>query len=239
LKDIKGGDTLIWAVSAEHPDLEGFAGHQVVTAVEPTNSNAENTAKKLVYTKYYRLRSCPLILDPDAFCDEKQVKNQLLQYVKKANLADPNDRRLVVLDDTLLNVVGSAPMKLNREQLLAKFLAKCEPFFALHKEDELASCAPMKGHMTPITISEAIRQGRKKVTVIDGLDDYPINIEGLSEQLRKRYATNVSEQLVSVTKTRQQMQLTAQGAHAKSIGQWLQSSFGVPVELIVVNPKGK
>lgn len=89
------------------------------------------------------------------------------------------------------------------------------------------------GEVKPVTITTKVRQGRKHITSVVGVESFAIEPEELAGMLQKKFAAAVSVQPLP-GKGDKGSECLAQGALASKISTFLHEEFGVPPEHVII-----
>ncbi|XP_078703917.1 eukaryotic translation initiation factor 2D-like [Branchiostoma floridae x Branchiostoma belcheri] len=125
----------------------------------------------------------------------QQVREFLTQYVKENELADPNNRRFVVVDPLLCDALrqkGEDLTHLAWEDLFARCCDKMSPCAQLIFPGQQPVLK--KGKLEPIDVQVQQRSGNKKVTLIYNLEGFGIRPDAFAHllQLRVQASTAVN-----------------------------------------------
>lgn len=96
-----------------------------------------------------------------------------------------------------------------------------------------------RAELKPVTIRTEMRQGNKKVTWIEGLEEYLISPAALCKELSKALGGAGTTEDVPASKGKGRTAVVVQGDHGKKVAAHLMSLYGLPKEYIAVQSKKK
>ncbi|XP_008485008.1 eukaryotic translation initiation factor 2D [Diaphorina citri] len=110
----------------------------------------------------------------------KDIKKHIVDYVSKEKLQDDTNKTLVHLNDTLkamlLSKTTSEDIVITYEQLIKEITGKMtQSYQVTMNNDQILS--QYKGKLKPIDLQVATRSGNKKVTLVNNLDVYGIDLK--------------------------------------------------------------
>lgn len=153
-----------------------------------------------------------------------EVRAAIRSYVKENELQDPQDKSLVCMDPRLSDVAACCSERLNWEELFNRVLSRMQP---AHEVTPAGGGSPVvhRGALLPISFAVAQRTGNKKVTLVEGLEAYGIDISQLAHEVQVGVAASTSVTPLANGK----QQLLVQGNQVAFLERLLTgSSYGVP-----------
>ncbi|XP_018326001.1 eukaryotic translation initiation factor 2D isoform X2 [Agrilus planipennis] len=156
---------------------------------------------------------------------KSEVRSYIKEYVKLHNLQNENDPKKVKV-----NVVFGSLFKetdvVTWEELFQKLFTSMGSCFKIqNSQTEVVQ----KGKLDPIVLSVAIRTGNKKVTLVDNLEIYGINIENFAKECQQNVAASTS---INTIKGKKSRQLLVQGNQIVFITSHLQNKYKIPKKYI-------
>ncbi|KAK8786374.1 hypothetical protein V5799_023848 [Amblyomma americanum] len=224
LKETSPGVQSIVSVRREHPRLRGVC-HMDLPPVEPPKADGYRfpTIRELrtitaAVLPLFPGRSKGRALGLD------EVRAVIRGYVKENELQDPQDKSLVCMDPRLSDVAACSSERLSWEELFNRVLSRMQP---AHEVTPAGGGTPVvhRGALPPISFTVAQRTGNKKVTLVEGLEAYGIEVSQLAHEVQVGVAASTS--LTPLANGRQQ--LLVQGNQVAFLERLLTgSSYGVP-----------
>lgn len=157
--------------------------------------------------------------------DGTQIKNYVKDYVGRHKLLDPLTK-LVTLDDTLVEICigqreNAQPITMSVERIASNVISLMDETFEMRSQ----SGPVMKGGKKPlIQITTATRMGNKKVTLINNLEAYGVNIAEFSKACKIGVQASTSITKVPGTSINQ---FQIQGNHVRFIYNLLTDTYQV------------
>ncbi|KAI8838911.1 hypothetical protein BC829DRAFT_492940 [Chytridium lagenaria] len=213
----RNGDTLLMGVNRKHPEIVAFqpprrlagdggstaslpaaASKTTVTAATASPASSAGPTSVAIVELYRGTGTMARVLaevavGKDAYLTKSDVKNAMDEYVKVKELIS-DDPRLIKLDpflaDALLRKDENDVDFLARESLLTRVIEKMSPFYEITLPGHEAVIK--KGSPKPIQIIVEVRQGRKNVTRVAGMEVYGIDPEDLAKELKVRCASSTT-----------------------------------------------
>jgi translation initiation factor 2D len=198
----------------QHDDLKGF------TKIERVTDGDNGKAPKQVLVTLYTIPAHwpPLLrLDPDdvkavnATSEERkgtgmlttpEVRRILEAYIQREELIVPGRPDQVQLDGPLTDILYKTkqqaqsspppPERLSRKDLVTKFTSKLSPAYALVEMPGSRITKLRKGQPPKVEIEVSMRQSRKFVTRVRGLEDYGVDPNYVSKDVAKRFACSAT-----------------------------------------------
>ncbi|KAI9489297.1 hypothetical protein BDB00DRAFT_981244 [Zychaea mexicana] len=167
-----------------------------------------------------------------------EIRNAVMQYVKENNLSNPRNQKMVLLDAILKDAIlknNENKEELTREVIVDRLREKMQPFHYVTlpgKEPVLR-----KGTPTPIQVTQEIRQGRKTMTKLVGVERFDLDVVDLCKELTKLCASSATHNPLAGSSPKNPVQeIMVQGPQIKNVSTIL-SNKGVPKRLIVIEDK--
>ncbi|CAO3585977.1 unnamed protein product [Absidia cylindrospora] len=178
--------------------------------------------------------------DKSAMYSSIEVRQVLFEYIKMENLVDPKNQKFIIIDpiltDAILNKTEYQTVhKLGRDQILQRLLPKMQPFHmvTLPGKDPILK----KGAPKTIEVMQEIRQGRKTVTKLTGMESFGLEIDDLCKELTKLCASSATHSQIHGTSPKTPLyEIMVQGPQMKNVSELLLRK-GVPKKFIFVNDK--
>ncbi|KAI8096873.1 uncharacterized protein BX664DRAFT_377996 [Halteromyces radiatus] len=178
--------------------------------------------------------------DKTALYSSVEVRQIILEYIKAENLVDSKNQRMInmnpILTDAILNKSEYQTVnQLGRDQIVQRLLSKMQPFHLV----TLPGKEPIlrKGIPKEIEVTQEIRQGRKTVTKLTGMESFGLEIDDLCKELTKLCASSATHNQIHGTSPKAPLyEIMVQGPQMKHVSELLLRK-GVPKKLIMVNDK--
>ncbi|KAI8390842.1 uncharacterized protein BYT42DRAFT_554517 [Radiomyces spectabilis] len=256
------GETMVTSINFSHPSLQnvepirtigdGSKGTQsssngkLSEAATSSTTAPQKMESATIEELYKPLGNSILVFfdaakhDKNAMYTAAEVRKVLTDYVKGNNLADPRNQKMVKIDAILCDALLTKPEyntveKLARDQLGQRLLSKMQHFHVLTlpgKEPVLR-----KGEPKPVNITQEIRQGRKTITKVTGVEAFELDIDDLCKDLTKLCASSATYNPIhGVSPKNPLYEIMVQGPQIKNVSELLLRK-GVPKKLIEVNDK--
>ncbi|KAL1916842.1 uncharacterized protein VTP21DRAFT_5546 [Calcarisporiella thermophila] len=253
------GESYLMSVHWKHADLANFTPHttieeQATTLSLPQHQHETHTTKDVLQlVDLYKPHGSAVTLifedqqkEKDALYTHAEARLVLMGYVQKHGLADPKNPRFVCLDALLREALlkkdelkGEITIdRLPRDQLIQRLVDKMQNWHRLIAPNK--EPITRKGSARPVQIAVRLRQGRKTVTEIRGVETFDLSVSELAEDLKKMCASSVTVQPVANVSQkaggadRGAMEVMVQGPQTKAAVEWL-SGRGVPKKYIEIS----
>ncbi|CAG2054982.1 unnamed protein product [Timema podura] len=157
------------------------------------------------------------------------IRKYVTEYVRVRKLQDNQNRRLVKLDATLQSClqVPQEVTALSWEELTTKFISQMTHSYQVTFSGENKVVA--KGKLEPIDIQIGKRSGNKKVTLINNLELYGVNLQEFGRECQHGVAASTS---ISSVPGRKTPQLLVQGNQVDFVGKLLMGKYEIPKRYI-------
>ncbi|KAI9275983.1 hypothetical protein BY458DRAFT_489044 [Sporodiniella umbellata] len=238
------GELVITSVQWSHPSLEGLSRYKTLEHSTPSGPAPQKEDPKPAEIQELFKPLGALVCrffdeadqDKGALYTLSELRTIVNDYVKSNSLANPKNQKMIRLNAILCDAVLSKSEystvdQLARDQLVARLSSKMQAFHTLllpgQKEPVLK-----KGLPKPIEIVQEIRQGRKTVTKVTGIESYNLDIDELVKEFTKLCASSVTTNPVhGVSPKNPLFEIMIQGPQIKNVTEFLLHR-GVPKKLI-------
>lgn len=240
----KGDDLVVVGINKDKDELKKFVPYRIGGHGEPTQTKAkaqENSNMMQAVSLYKPISSVKefskaVDLPPNKIFTAQELKAALDSYILEKNLVKKDDKKMVLLDDTLFPMINRSTKKENalrtisRAQIMPPFLANnFTEHFQILKGDVPLFKTALKGAIPEIHIVTEMKIGRKVVTKVSNFEKFQLDAETLAAELRKRCSgsTTIGETMSS-PKT---LEVTVQGPHGAIVIGML-NEYGIPTKWI-------
>lgn len=141
------------------------------------------------------------------------LRQHVVKYVKEKGLEDNG----LIRPDQVLTALLNSDKPLSWEEIMNKIKKQMGSCYSIRTSD--GKEVRGKGHVEHIVLSVATRSGNKKVTLVDNLELYGININNFAKECQHGIAASTS---VSRPAGKKFDQLLVQGNQVRFIGDLLQ-----------------
>ncbi|XP_021927222.1 eukaryotic translation initiation factor 2D isoform X2 [Zootermopsis nevadensis] len=156
------------------------------------------------------------------------VRKHVTDYVKKEKLQDPMNRNLVRVDAVLQAAVQNPnTVAVSWEDLMGLIIGRMSHSYQMTFSDH--KTVAQKGKLDPIDIQVGRRTGNKKVTLINNLELYGINIQEFARECQHGVAASTS---ISTVQGKKSQQLLVQGNQVLFVGNLLMGKYQIPKHYI-------
>ncbi|XP_059490719.1 eukaryotic translation initiation factor 2D isoform X2 [Neocloeon triangulifer] len=160
------------------------------------------------------------------------VRNNVTEYVKQNNLQNPDNPRFVTLNATLHDALlgaagGSDTVNITWEEVMQKCLSRMTQTYHLTATGPLTQPKPVK--LEPIDMRVSTRSGNKKVTLINNLELFGIDIQDFARKCQHGVAASTSISEVPGKKSRE---LLVQGNQVDFVAKLLQEEYKIPLRYL-------
>ncbi|CAO3615572.1 unnamed protein product [Cunninghamella echinulata] len=259
------GESSVTSINWSHPSLQNLSPYKTVESImdqhqnaannndqqqnNKSNNNAENSTsvEQIQITDLYKPTDNSLITlfnaakhDTNKLYTSQEIRQVILDYIKIENLVDPKNQKMIIIDplltDAILNKSEYQTInKLGRDQIIQRLLPKMQPFHLVtlpNKEPVLK-----KGNPKSINVIQEIRQGRKTVTKMTGMEAFGLEIDDLCKELTKLCASSATSNQIHGTSPKAPLyEIMVQGPQIKNISELLQKK-GIPKKFVSVDDK--
>nr|KAF6360163.1 hypothetical protein mMyoMyo1_011116 [Myotis myotis] len=235
VKELSKGVESIVAVDWKHPRITSF----VIPGPSPTSPTIQEGSRE---------QPChppdikPLYCVPDSmsllFQESGHKKGSILEgcevrmiinYAKKNDLVDADNKNLVHLDPILCDCILEKSeqhivMKLPWDSLLTRCLEKLQPAYQVTFPGQ--EPIVKKGKICPIDITLAQRASNKKVTVVWNLETYSLDLCTVAATLQQR--CQASTTVTPAPGAKDSLQVQIQGNQVHHLGRLLLEEYQLP-----------
>ncbi|XP_063237573.1 eukaryotic translation initiation factor 2D [Bacillus rossius redtenbacheri] len=229
VKEQTKGVMTITSVNHAHPLLREF----VVAEPPPSDGQPKLTVKPEITEMYVATAAVVPLLSQ--FLVKKgdnlqvpTIRKYITEYVKLKNLQDPGNRKMVRLDDVLHTCLGAAPeaQGVSWEDLIAGVLARMTHSYQMTAGQTKVTA---KGKLEPVDIQVGKRTGNKKVTLVNNLELYGVNLQEFARECQHGVAASTS---ISAVPGRKSAQLLVQGNQVTFVANLLMGKYEIPKRYI-------
>ncbi|XP_059535081.1 eukaryotic translation initiation factor 2D-like isoform X3 [Myotis daubentonii] len=236
VKELSKGVEIIVAVDWKHPRITSF----VIPEPSPTSPTIQEGSRE---QPYHPPDIKPLYCVPDSmsllFQESGHKKGSILKgcevrmiiinYAKKNDLVDADNKNLVHLDPILCDCILEKSeqhivMKLPWDCLLTRCLEKLQPAYQVTFPGQ--EPIVKKGKICPIDITLAQRVSNKKVTVVRNLETYSLDPCTVAATLQQR--CQASTTVTPAPGAKDSLQVQIQGNQVHHLGQLLLEEYQLP-----------
>ncbi|KDQ23800.1 hypothetical protein PLEOSDRAFT_1079102 [Pleurotus ostreatus PC15] len=195
-----GGDVVVTAVNAKHPDVESHSSYTTIADIEARKEKREQREVKerskvkehAVTEKYKPMGSGSVRFFEDcgkntsALYTAPEIRAIINQYVQDKQLVNLREQQYINIDETLQKAMqGCDPdtQFLKRDDLVRFVIGKMQSWHEITPDGK--DPILKKGALKPISVAVKIRQGRKAATLITGFEPFLLVAEDLADELRK------------------------------------------------------
>jgi len=229
----KGVEKII-SINYDHPELISHIPRKPNKSADDANKNSETSSHLLLtkMTELYvvndatkKLFNSIGVADGKAL-DKLEIKNFVKDYVARNKLINPPTKE-VVLNDVLVEICigkreNDLPILMKLENVIAIVQSQMDETFEMRSQ---SGGLVKGGKKAVIQITTATRMGNKKVTLVNNLDSFGINIESFSKACKVGVQASTSMTKVPGTNINQ---FQIQGNHVRFIYNLLTDTYKVP-----------
>ncbi|XP_067012499.2 eukaryotic translation initiation factor 2D [Anabrus simplex] len=236
VKELTKGVESIMSVNPAHPLIKNFETREDdVSAENPEQLTEVKGTGSPAITEMYIVTAAvlPLLskfdLKKGMSLPAPTVRKHLTEYVKKEQLQDQAERRKVTLDPLLAGILKGKTdaTSLTWDELMSKFLSCMTHSYSMSFAGQ--SAVVNKGKLEPIDIQVGKRTGNKKVTLINNLELYGVDLTEFARECQHGVAASTS---ISSVPGRKSAQLMVQGNQVLFVGNLLQGKYQIPKRYI-------
>lgn len=152
-----------------------------------------------------------------------EVRKCITSYVKSGNLVDPNRDQYIRLDDTLCSIIGTKESHITWEKLFDGIFKKMSNLYFI--KTPFSGTISGKGKLPLIKLSVVTKASNKKVTLVDNLEVFGINVNEFSKQCQHGVAASST---INTSQNSKAVQFQIQGNQKSFIAQLLTEKYGIP-----------
>ncbi|KAI8070209.1 hypothetical protein BDF21DRAFT_344872 [Thamnidium elegans] len=248
------GETMLISVNWSHPSLQGLHKYKTMeSTTQPTKDTAKQTIKPTLQQQKPKQEQAEIqeIFKPlgtsmikffeeakhdtDALYTIPEVRAVVADYIKLHDLVNPQNQKMIKIDPVMYDTILTKPEynsinELARDQILHRICLKMQPFHSI----KLPGKEPVlrKGQPKPVEITQEIRQGRKTITKVTGVEGFGLDVEELSKELTRLCASSTTYNTIQGVSPKNPLyEIMVQGPQIKTITE-LMLSKGVPKRFI-------
>ncbi|KAF6074407.1 eukaryotic translation initiation factor 2D [Phyllostomus discolor] len=236
VKELSKGVESIVAVDWKHPRITSF----VIPEPSPTSQTVQEGGREQPYHPpdikplYCVPASMTLLFQESghkkgSVLEGGEVRMIVINYAKKNDLVDADNKNLVKLDPILSDCVLEKSeqhmvSKLPWDSLLTRCLEKLQPAYqvAFPGQEPIVK----KGKICPVDITLAQRASNKKVTVVRNLEAYGLDPCAVAAVLQQR--CQASTTVTPAPGARDSLQVQIQGNQVHHVGRLLLEEYQLP-----------
>ncbi|XP_004028330.2 eukaryotic translation initiation factor 2D isoform X2 [Gorilla gorilla gorilla] len=236
VKELSKGVESIVAVDWKHPRITSF----VIPEPSPTSQTIQEGSREQPYHPpdikplYCVPASMTLLFQESghkkgSFLEGSEVRMIVINYAKKNDLVDADNKNLVKLDPILCDCIlekneQHTVMKLPWDSLLTRCLEKLQPAYQVTFPGQ--EPIVKKGRICPIDITLAQRASNKKVTVVRNLEAYGLDPYSVAAILQQR--CQASTTVTPAPGAKDSLQVQIQGNQVHHLGWLLLEEYQLP-----------
>ncbi|BFY99154.1 hypothetical protein BsWGS_02194 [Bradybaena similaris] len=239
IKEQSKGVDVITEIDKSHLGLRDLEVPEVVEeeTAKPGQSEEEDF-KPLTFTDVYCVNGATQDLFKDAgLCKGdalliSDVRVHVTNYIKENSLQREDDKKLVTLDPVLAHTILKPSEgdldRMNWEQVINRVVGKMQAGIAI----SAGSDPPVikKGKLEPVKLEVNMRASQKKVTLVDNLEDYGIDVKTFSRLMQKSVACSCS--VVQPEQKNKGAQVLIQGNQINFVANILIDKYKIPKRYI-------
>ncbi|XP_036923014.1 eukaryotic translation initiation factor 2D [Sturnira hondurensis] len=236
VKELSKGVESIVAVDWKHPRITSF----IIPEPSPTSQTVQEGSREQPYHPpdikplYCVPASMTLLFQESghkkgSVLEGGEVRMIIINYAKKHDLVDADNKNLVQLDPILSDCVlerseQHTVSKLPWDSLLTRCLGKLQPAYqvAFPGQEPIVK----KGRICPVDITLAQRASNKKVTVVRNLEAYGLDPCTVAAVLQQR--CQASTTVTPAPGARDSLQVQIQGNQVHHVGRLLLDEYRLP-----------
>ncbi|XP_008571293.1 PREDICTED: eukaryotic translation initiation factor 2D isoform X1 [Galeopterus variegatus] len=236
VKELSKGVESVVAVDWKHPRITSF----VIPEPSPSSPTIQEGSRGQPYhppdikSLYCVPASMTLLFQESghkkgSMLEGSEVRMIIINYAKKNDLVDADNKNLVKLDPILCDCIlekneQHTVMKLPWDSLLTRCLEKLQPAYQVTfpGQDPIVK----KGKICPIDITLAQRASNKKVTLVRNLEAYGLDPCSVAAILQQR--CQASTTVTPVPGTKDSLQVQIQGNQIHHLGWLLLEEYRLP-----------
>ncbi|XP_006215526.1 eukaryotic translation initiation factor 2D isoform X3 [Vicugna pacos] len=236
VKELSKGVESIVAVDWKHPRITSF----VIPEPSPTSQTIQEGSREQPYhppdikSLYCVPASMTLLFQESghkkgSVLEGSEVRTIVINYAKKNDLVDADNKNLVKLDPILCDCIlekneQHAVVKLPWDSLLSRCLEKLQPAYQVTFPGQ--EPIVKKGKIGPIDITLAQRASNKKVTVVRNLEAYGLDPCSVAAILQQR--CQASTTVTPAPGAKDSLQVQIQGNQVHHLGRLLLEEYQLP-----------
>ncbi|XP_022202167.1 eukaryotic translation initiation factor 2D isoform X2 [Nilaparvata lugens] len=234
LETVSKGVLVISSINNDHEYLKTFSktySHIAEEDKKPSENEQATTTLRVEEKYCVNASTLPLfslyLYKKQDVITKESVRNCIRDYVEKQNLADSKDKRMIVLDGVLKKIVGGGESSVNWAQLNEAVIKKLGDCYSVHTADR--STALVKGKLSPIDIQVGTRSCNKKVTLVNNLELYGINMKEFCQECQHGVAASTT---INHPPSLKGAQVQVQGNQVAFVSKLLMEKYNIPKRMI-------
>lgn len=240
VKELSRGVESVVAVDWRHPRITSF----VIPEPSPTSQSVQEGSREQPYRPpdikplYCVPASMTLLFQESghkkgSVLEGSEVRAIIINYAKKNDLVDADNKNLVKLDPVLCDCLlekheQHTVMKLPWDSLVTRCLEKLQPAYQVTFPGQ--EPVVKKGKICPIDITLAQRASNKKVTVVRNLEAYGLDPGSVAAILQQR--CQASTTITPAPGAKDSLQVQIQGNQVHHLGRLLLEEYHLPRKYI-------
>lgn len=240
VKELSRGVESVVAVDWRHPRITSF----VIPEPSPTSQSVQEGSREQPYRPpdikplYCVPASMTLLFQESghkkgSVLEGSEVRAIIINYAKKNDLVDADNKNLVKLDPVLCDCLlekheQHTVMKLPWDSLVTRCLEKLQPAYQVTFPGQ--EPVVKKGKICPIDITLAQRASNKKVTVVRNLEAYGLDPGSVAATLQQR--CQASTTVTPAPGAKDSLQVQIQGNQVHHLGRLLLEEYHLPRKYI-------
>lgn len=229
VKEIKKGVEAITIINKDHPKFTEFYLDPDSRPKKEANENEPLQKTDVVESYIITQNVLPIFeksgLKKGDIVQTSDVRKYVTNYVKVNNLQDATNSRLLIPKDALVTICKTENL-ITWEEVIEKV---CDSMKSCYKvksgHDEILN----KGKVSPITISVSVRSGNKKVTLVDNLELFGINLNEFSKECQHGVAASTT---IIKPPSKKSDQLLVQGNQVLFVYNLLVEKYKIPKKYV-------
>lgn len=234
VRELKKGVESIMAVNTNHPRLREFVNTEESSETVGEKCALSAAAVKPAVFELYTVTALVLPLF-SSFGFRKgdnltlaDIRKHVTDYVKTNRLQDPTKKSMVQVNAVLQAAIQNPnTVAVSWEDLIGSITGRMSRSYQMTFSG--VKTVAQKGKLNPIDIQVGRRTGNKKVTLINNLELYGINIQEFARECQHGVAASTS---ISSVPGKKSLQLLIQGNQVLFVGNLLMDKYQIPKRYI-------
>ncbi|XP_059175627.1 eukaryotic translation initiation factor 2D-like [Physella acuta] len=240
MKEQTKGVDVITEVDKSHPELRDVVVPEIEEETKKPGQTEDTAFTPLQFTDVYLVNAATLDLFKDAKLGKgdallmSDVRQLVTDYIKANNLQrEERGKSVSVTLDPVLAHIILKPSEgdldhMSWEQVINRVVGKMQAAVAI----SLGSGPPTikKGKLDPIKLDVAMRASQKKVTIVDNLEEFGIDLKTFAQVVQKAVACSCS--VVASEQKNKGPQVVVQGNQINFVYTLLTEKYKIPKRLI-------
>ncbi|XP_013073483.2 eukaryotic translation initiation factor 2D-like isoform X1 [Biomphalaria glabrata] len=236
VKEQSKGVDVITEIDKTHPGVRDIQVPDIVEAAEAISeeTNEDGSYQPLTFTDVYLVNAATLDLFKESgICkgDALQisdVRQHVINYIKTNNLQKEDNPKLVTLDPILAHIILK-PVEgdldqMNWEQVINRVVGKMQAGVAISSGSRPPTIKKTK--IEPIKLEVVMRASQKKVTIVDNLEEYGLDLRVFSKLVQKSVACSCT--IVTPEQKNKGPQVHVQGNQVNFVYNLLTEKYKIP-----------